>query len=41
MCCVRKEGDSSPYFQTQLLHVYNHRENSEDKESDQGDGNWF
>ena len=41
MYCAWKEEDSLPYFQTQLLHVYNHRENSEDKESDKGDGNWF
>ena len=37
----KKEGDSLPYFQRQLLHVYSHKENSEDKEFDQGDGNWF
>ena len=34
MCYAWKEGDSLPYFQRQLLHVYNHRENSEDKEFD-------
>ena len=39
VCCARKEGDSPPYFQTQLLLVFNHRENGEDKESDQEAGN--
>ena len=39
VCCGRKEGDSPPYFQSQLLRVYNHRENGRDKESDQGAGN--
>ena len=41
VCCTRKEGDSPPYFQSQLLRVYNHRENGGDKESNQGAGNWF
>ena len=26
VCCRRKEGDSLPYFQSQFLRVYNHRE---------------